>query len=91
MRIVLKFPKLRRTPNNSPPYFDACKAESLGKQVGALIEVRRRVSLPTAKNRTASLNESSELRPSTAQPSPKSRQAFFAHAIHLPHPSVHIS
>ena len=42
---VLKFPKLRRTPSDYPPYFDACKAESLGKQVGELIEVRRRVSL----------------------------------------------
>ena len=38
------FPTLRRTSSNSPPYFDASKAESLVKQGGESRHVRRRVS-----------------------------------------------
>ena len=74
---------LRRTSGNSPPYFDACKAESLGKQVGELIEVRRRVSLPTAKNRAVPPKGPSGLEPSTAQPSPKSPPTSLQAPAHL--------
>ena len=35
---------LRRTPSNSPPYFDASKAESLVKQGGEFRHIERRFS-----------------------------------------------
>ena len=38
------FPTLRRTSDNSPPYFESCRAESLIKQGGESRHVRRRAS-----------------------------------------------